>query len=103
MPSQLQTATKRLRMAQTNFVKVHKAAMKRAAGSQPAGRLKKRRKKAAGKKVMGFDVGPGWKKVPISAQRRAATAYQNKKNAAINRASRFRSDMRQAGKRAAYG
>ncbi len=112
MPSKSQAAaSKRLRAAHANFIKVHakeldrmaKKINQRASGSVPAGRLRKKRRKKAGKMVMGFDVGPGWKKGHISAQRKAATAYQNKKNAAINRAARLRSDVRKAGDRAVYG
>ncbi len=122
MPSKSQAAaSKRLRAAHANFIKVHateitrmgkaisqgvkraKIKNQRASGSVPAGRLRKKRRKKAGKMVMGFDVGPGWKKGHISAQRKAATAYQNKKNAAINRAARLRSDVRKAGDRAVYG
>ncbi len=108
MPTKRQAAAnKRLRSAVANHIRVHtqevSRVMKKAKGSVPAGRLRKKRRKKAGKMVMGFDVGPGWKKGHISAQRKAATAYQNKKNAAINRAARLRSDVRKAGDRAVYG
>ena len=95
MQTKLQNATTRLKKAQTNFVKVHKAAMKKAAGSVPAGRLKKRRRRAGGKKVMGFDVGPGWKKQKIGAIRAAKTAADNERNFWTNVRSKGRQTYKQ--------
>ena len=115
------TANKRLRSAVANHIKVHSQevakAMRKAKGSVPAGRLRKKRRKKAGganpykkgsllynfEKMMPGGIKAGWKNKPVSAQRRAATAYQNKKNAAINRAARLRSDVRKAGDRAIFG
>ena len=68
MPTKLAGATRRLQAAQRNFVKVHKEharitlkKAKRASGSSVAGRTR-RRKAGGGKRVMGWDVSPGWKK-----------------------------------------
>jgi len=67
MPTKLAGATRRLQAAQRNFVKVHKEharitlkKAKRASGSSVAGRT--RRKAGGGKRVMGWDVSPGWKR-----------------------------------------
>ena len=95
MPTQMQTATKRLRAAHANFVKAHKQAVKKASGSRVAGRLKKRRRKKASGRVMGFDVGPGWKKKKIGTVRAAQTKFQNEKNFWTN----VRAKARDAGKK----
>ena len=106
MPTKQQAAEKRLRAAVANHIKVHKQAMKKAKGSVPAGRLrKKRRKKAAGGKrmTMGWDTSRKWKSAPISDQRKAQTLYQNKKNKAANKWAKYKADQRAAADSLVWG
>ena len=74
MPSKLAGATKRLRKAQANFVKVHKAhARKKASGSSVGGRTRRRRKRGgAVQRTMGIRTGKGWKLNRLRTQLRQA-------------------------------
>ena len=114
MPTKAQTAAnKRLRAAVANHIKVHTAAVKKAAkGSVPAGRLRKKRRRKAGgtnpykkgsilyafEKMMPGGKKAGWKNRtgPDVEVRKAQTAYQNKKNRLKNKSAAFRRAQKDA-------